>query len=265
MNVFGKKKHRYRIELKSRRELQKMRDSGKIVALCHQKIREMARPGITGLELDQAIRDIILREGGTPKFYQYQVGKLRFPANCCLSINEEVVHGIPGKRTFKEGDILSVDVGVDYKGFIGDAALTVGVGQISPTAQKVMDVCQKALELAIEKMLPGNRLYDISHTVQSYVEAEGFSVVRKFVGHGVGREMHEDPQVPNYVDDNVEDLSLKLEPGLCLAIEPMVNEGTHKVKVLPDGWTVVTKDGKLSAHFEHSVAVTKDGPWILTD
>ncbi|RME77672.1 MAG: type I methionyl aminopeptidase [Planctomycetota bacterium] len=264
MDLF-RKKRRPHIELKSPRELQKMRDAGKIVAQCHEIVREMAKPGVSGLEIDRAIRDFILKEGGTPLFYQYRVGKEIFPANCCFSINEEVVHGIPSKRRLKEGDIVSVDVGVGYKGFVGDAAITVGVGKVSPTAQKVMDVCKKALELGIQQMVPGNRLMDIAQTIQQYVEGEGFSVVRQFVGHGVGRSMHEDPQVPNFVDSsNRGELSLKLEPGLCLAIEPMVNEGTHKVKVLSDGWTVVTADRKLSAHFEHSVAVTKDGPMILT-
>ena len=259
------KKPRKSVELKSKRELQKMRDAGRIVALCLEKVKEMAKPGVTGLEIDQAIREIILREGGKPKFYKYRVGNLYFPAHCCFSINEEVVHGIPSKRPLREGDIVSVDVGVEYKGFVGDSAITVGVGKISDSARRLIQVCQRALELAIEKMVPGNRLYDISHTIQSYVESQGFSVVRKFVGHGIGREMHEEPQVPNYVDDTVKkELSLLLEPGLCLAIEPMVNEGTHRVKTLSDGWTVVTADGKLSAHFEHTVAVTEEGPWVLT-
>ena len=268
MAWFRKRKKRRRkpeIILKSQRELQKIRDAGKIVALCLQRVREMAKPGVAGVEIDQAIRELILREGGIPKFYGYRVGDAVFPANCCFSINEEVVHGIPSKRQLKEGDIVSVDVGVEYRGFVGDAAVTVGVGKVAKNARRVMDVCQKALEVGIEKMVPGVRLYELCSAIQNYVESQGYSVVRNFVGHGVGRRMHEDPQVPNYVDEaNRDELNVLLQPGLCLAIEPMVNEGTHEVKVLDDEWTVVTVDGKLSAHFEHTVAVTENGPWILT-
>ncbi len=201
----------------------------------------------------------IRKSGGIPTFKGY----FGYPASICASVNDEVVHGIPGPRKLKEGDIISIDVGVTYQGFVGDAAYTWPVGQVSEAARKLMRVTEEALHAGIAQCRPGNRLYDISRAIQTHVEANGFSVVRDYVGHGVGRRMHEEPQLPNYVPPGGERGPV-LAAGMVLAIEPMVNAGRHEVYTGRDNWTVRTRDGKLSAHFEHSVAITEDGPEILT-
>jgi methionyl aminopeptidase len=246
------------IVLKSEKELAIMREAGKIAAEALQVLREQVRPGVSTAELDQIAREYITSRNAVPAFKGYR----GFPASICASINDEVVHGIPSKkRVLKEGDILSVDVGTIYKGYVGDTAATIPVGKISEEAQKLLDVTQGALEAGIARARSGNYLEDISGAVQDYAESRGFSVVREYVGHGVGRAMHEDPQIPNYRQGKH---GPKLKSGMTLAIEPMINEGVWETRTLGDNWTVVTKDGKLSAHFEHTVAVTDNGPEILT-
>lgn len=245
------------IVLKSKDEIEIMREANRIVAIVLKRMEEMVRPGVTTAELDHEAEKMILQMGAKPAFKGY----LGYKHVLCTSINSEVVHGIPGEVFLKEGDIISIDCGVLYKGFYGDHAWTFPVGTIDAGARRLLETAERALYAGIEEMLPGNRLYDISAAIQKCVEKDGFSVVRDFVGHGVGRELHEDPQVPNFGEAGT---GLKLRPGLTVAIEPMVNEGTWKVKVRPDEWTVVTEDGGRSAHFEHSVAVTEEGPKILS-
>lgn len=240
-----------------------MREAGRIVAAVLQQMRERVGPGVTTLELDAAAEETIRARGGTPAFKGYgPPARPPFPGSICSSINDVVVHGIPGDRALREGDIISIDVGVEYQGFFGDTAVTLAVGPVSGTACRLMRTCERALELAIDQVRPGNALCQIGQTVQKHVESHGFSVVRDFVGHGIGTTMHQPPEVPNYRTSRCADLVL--EPGLVIAIEPMINAGTHKIKVDADGWTARTADGDLSAHFEHTVAVTPDGPEILT-
>ena len=220
-------------------------------------LKAFIREGITTEELDRLAEEYIKRHGGIPAFKGYR----GYPRSLCVSVNEEVVHGIPGKRKLKEGDIVSLDLGVLMDGYYGDAAITVPVGKVSELAKKLIKVTEEALYRGIEMARPGNRLSDISYAIQNHVEKAGFSVVREFVGHGIGKELHEEPQVPNFGPPN---RGPRLEPGMVLAIEPMVNTGTWEVRILPNGWTVVTADGGLSAHFEHTVAITDNGPEILS-
>lgn len=245
------------IYLKSPDEIEKMRLANGIVVQVMRALEERIKPGVTTLELDEKAEAIILASEAKPAFKGYK----GFAHTLCISINEEVVHGIPSKRRLKEGDIVSIDCGVLREGFYGDHAWTFPVGSVSKEAKKILEVGEKSLTLGIEQMKVGKRLFDISAVVQSYVEAQGFSVVRDFVGHGIGRELHEEPKLPNF---GVAGTGIRLKPGLVLAFEPMVNAGTYEVETLQDGWTVVTKDKKLSVHFEHSVAITEEGPDILS-
>ncbi|KJS22761.1 MAG: methionine aminopeptidase [Clostridiaceae bacterium BRH_c20a] len=246
------------IIMKSGRELSYMRDAGRIVAETHQELKKTVAPGISTQELDQVAEDYITQKGAVPAFKGYH----GFPATICASINDEVVHGIPGLRALKTGDIISIDIGAVINGYYGDAAVTLPVGVISKGAAHLLEVTEKCLYKGIEQVKVDNRLTDISHAIQSYVEQNGYSVVRDFVGHGIGTKMHEEPQLPNF---GMPGRGPRLKPGMCLAIEPMVNMGTYEVETLLDNWTVVTKDKQLSAHFEHSVAVTEKGPLILTE
>jgi len=245
------------INIRTLQEIAKIRKSSSLVARALQKVREAIRPGVTTAELDRIAEETIRRGGGVPAFKGYR----GFPASLCVSVNEEVVHGIPGRRRLKEGDIVSLDLGVLMDGYYGDAAITVPVGEVSELAKRLLQVTEEALYRGIEKARAGNRLFDISHAIQRWVEAAGFSVVRDFVGHGIGRALHEEPQVPNFGPPNQ---GPRLDVGMVLAIEPMVNTGTWRVRVLENGWTVVTADGGLSAHFEHTVAITEGGPEILS-
>jgi|SRR5690554_3298655 len=245
------------IELKTPSQIAIMRKAGKIVADTLELMRENVRPGVTTGELDRIGEEYIRKCGAIPAFKGYN----GFPATLCTSVNEEVVHGFPGLRTLQSGDIISIDCGAIYDGYVGDAAITLPVGEISDEKKKLLQVTEESLYKGIAQAIFGNRLYDISHAIQTHVEAHGLSVVRDYVGHGIGRAMHEDPQVPNYGKPG---RGPRLAIGMVLAIEPMVNLGTYEVKVLDDHWTVVTKDGKASAHFEHTVAITENGPEILT-
>jgi methionyl aminopeptidase len=245
------------IELKSRQEIEILKECNQIVAEVLTTLRKYCQPGVTTLELDIMAEEMTLKRKAKPAFKGYH----GFPATLCTSINEQVVHGIPSKRVLKEGDILSIDYGVCYRGYYGDAALTAPIGRITESLRFLLDTTQECLMLGIEKAVPGNHLSDISAAIQTHAETRGFSLVKEFSGHGVGKSLHEEPAVLNYVSDG---RGILLKPGLVLAIEPMVNQGTDKVMVLKDGWTVVTKDGKCSAHFEHSVAITEQGPLILS-
>lgn len=245
------------IELKNPAQIERMRKAGKIVADTLELMRETVRPGITTGELDRLAEEYILKCGAIPTFKGYN----GFPSALCTSVNEEVVHGFPGLRTLQSGDIISIDCGATFDGYVGDSAITLAVGEISEDLQKLLRVTEEALMLGIPQAIKGNRLHDISHAIQTYVEAHGLSVVRDYVGHGIGRAMHEDPQIPNYGKPG---RGPRLEIGMVLAIEPMINLGTYEVRTLSDHWTVVTKDGKASAHFEHTVAITENGPEILT-
>ena len=243
--------------LKSPEEIEKIRASDIIVANILNELRNVIKPGITTIELDRYSEELALKMGAKPAFKGYR----GYPFSLCTSVNGEVVHGMPSDRVLKAGDIISLDFGIYHKGYYGDSAITVPVGEVSRVSQALISTTEDALHCGIEEMRAGNRLGDISAAIQECVEAAGFSVVRDFVGHGIGRSLHEDPQIPNF---GVRGRGIKLKTGMVFAIEPMVNEGTYKVKVLDDGWTVVTADGKLSAHFEHSVAITEDGPAILS-
>jgi methionyl aminopeptidase len=246
------------IVIKSAPELEAMRVSGSILAVILEKLTAMVRPGLNLADLDRTAEQLTHSYGAKPAFKGYH----GFPASICTSLNEEVVHGIPAKRVLKTGSIIGLDFGVLYKGFYADAAITLPVGEISPEAERLLRVTREALYRGIEAARPENRLYDISGAVQRHVESNGFSVVVDYVGHGIGRQMHEDPQIPNFVGN---DFNPKLKPGMVLAIEPMVNAGTFEVDVDPyDKWTVRTADRKPSAHFEHTVAVTDNGPEIMT-
>lgn len=247
-------------QLKSPREIQIMREAGRIVARVHAILREAIRPGISTWELDQLAAETIGKYNAVSCFLGYR----GFPAHICTSINEELVHGIPRKdRILKAGDIISIDVGVRYRGFIGDSAWTYAVGEVSPEAQALLRVTEESLYQGIAQAHPGRRIVDISRAVQRHVEAHGFHVVREYTGHGVGRQMHEAPQVLNYESQDP-DGQIILEPGLVIAIEPMVQIGTWQTRTLTDNWTVVSKDHSLAAHFEHTVAITNNGPEILT-
>ncbi|MGM0601892.1 MAG: type I methionyl aminopeptidase [Bacillota bacterium] len=246
------------IILKSEREIDIMREANRIVAETHQYLSEIIEAGISTAELDRLADEFIRSKGAVPSFKGYR----GFPASVCISINDEVVHGIPSKNRFLEnGDIVSVDIGTFYEGFNGDAAKTFAVGDISEEAENLLEVTEESLMKGIEKAVVGNRLFDISHAVQEHVESNNFSVVRDYVGHGIGRDMHEDPQIPNFGPAG---RGPKLKVGMVLAIEPMVNTGSYEVETLEDDWTVVTRDGSFSAHFEHSIAVTEEGPRILS-
>jgi len=245
------------IELKSRQEIEILKECNQIVAEVLTTLKSHCYPGVTTLELDRVAEEMTHKRRARPAFKGYH----GFPATLCTSINEEVVHGIPSKRMLKEGDILSIDYGVCHRGYFGDAALTVPIGRINEDLQFLLRTTQECLMLGIEKALPGNHLSDISAAIQIHAETRGFSLVKEFSGHGVGKNLHEEPAVLNYVANG---RGILLKPGLVLAIEPMVNQGTDKVVVLKDGWTVVTRDGKCSAHFEHSVAITEEGPLVLS-
>ena len=245
------------IIFKSEREIQHMREAGRIVALALRAVREAVAPGVTTKDLDEVAREVITSHGAIPSFKGYH----GYPGNICTSVNEEVVHGIPGSRKLQEGDIVSVDCGATYNGFVGDSAVTIPVGKIDPVSEQLLRVTEESLYQGIAAAIVGNRLSDISHAVQVHVEAVGFSVVRDYVGHGIGRNMHEDPQIPNF---GLPGKGPKLKTGMTLAIEPMVNLGRPEVVVLDDKWTVVTRDGKPSAHFEHTVAVLEEGVEVLT-
>jgi methionyl aminopeptidase len=238
-------------------EIEKLRTSNVIVAEVLRDLRERVKPGVTTRELDKRCEQLCRREHVKPAFKGYR----GYPFALCTSVNCEVVHGMPSDRPLVSGDILSLDFGVNYKGYFGDAAITVPVGTVTAEAQRLLAVTEAGLYDAISQTGAGNRLGDVSAAVQERVESAGFSVVRDFVGHGIGRNLHEDPQIPNY---GVRGRGIELKEGMVLAIEPMVNEGSYQVRVLSDGWTVVTEDGKLSAHFEHSVAITGNGPDILS-
>ena len=249
------------ISYKTPQEIEKMQAAGELVARAHRMVRESIRPGLSTYDLDIFIRDYVLQAGGQLLFYKYR----GFPANSCISINEEVVHGIPRKRRkLEDGDVVSVDIGVKLKGFCGDSAWSYRVGEVSEEADSLLKAGEAALSRGIAATLSGGKISDIGRAIQTYVEGEGYHVVKKYVGHGVGAELHEDPQVPNYVDRNILRHDPDLQDGLVLAIEPMVNLGTEDTRVLNDGWTVVTTDRSLSVHFEHTVAVTPEGPKILT-
>jgi len=247
------------IELKSIDEIKKMKMSAEIVAEVLQKLKETAKPGMNTMEFDEEAKRVIGKhKGAKPAFLGYR----GFPATVCVSINSEVVHGIPKKeRIIKEGDIVSVDFGIEKEGYFGDAALTISIGKIDAKAKELMKATKGSLDAGIEKARPGNRLGDISSAVQKYAEGKGFSVVRDFVGHGIGKKLHEDPMIPNYGEAGK---GPELKAGMVLAIEPMVNAGGYEVEVQSDDWTVVTKDRSLSAHFEHTVAITEKGPVILS-
>jgi methionyl aminopeptidase len=248
------------IVIKNAPEIETMREAGRVNAAVLNIVREMIRPGITTHELDAVAEDYILKNRGIPAFKNYP-GPYPYPATLTISINEELVHGIPGERKLLEGDIVSVDCGTILDGFVADSAFSTGVGEISPEAQQLLEVTEKALYKGIEKMRPGNRVGDVSASIQQFVESYGYHVPREYTGHGVGRAMHEGPLVPNF---GVSGRGIPLRPGITVAIEPMVMVGTHKTKVLDDRWTVISADRSLTAHFEHSVAVTEDEPIILT-
>jgi len=251
------------VQLKSGAEIAAMREAGRVVARILAAVREAVRPGVSTGDLDE-LADALIREHGVKSAFRGYApgGRKPYPGVICTSINEEIVHGIPSKRRkLREGDIIGLDFGIVREGWYGDSAITVPVGEISGEARKLIDVTREALERGIAQARPGNRIYDIGAAVQAHVEAHGYSVVRDFVGHGVGRRLHEEPQVPNYGPGGQ---GMRIKPGMVLAIEPMVNVGTWQVEELDDDWTAVTADGKLSAHFEHTIAVTEDGPVVLT-
>jgi len=245
------------ITIKSKRELARMRESGRITAAVMEAAAKLIRPGITTGELDRRAGRLIEDRGCVVAFLGYH----GYPANICVSVNEEVVHGIGDDRSLKEGDIVSLDIGVKYGGYYGDMAATFPVGRISPDKERLIRVTEEALRAGISRAREGNRLYDISAAIQDKAESNGYSVVRDFVGHGIGAQLHEDPQIPNFGKAGTGPL---LRPGMVLALEPMLNMGSFEVEVMPDEWTVVTRDRKPSAHFEHTVAITENGPEILT-
>lgn len=237
-----------------------MAEAGGMVARTFQCIAPLIQPGVKTSAIDEAVRDSISELGGTPLFLGYH----GFPAHSCISVNEEVVHGIPGERQLKDGDLVSIDIGIGAQGFCGDSARSFLVGEASPETQEVLAVCRKALANGIEGAYPGNTLCGLISSIEEVIEASGRGLVKEFVGHGIGRNMHEEPQVPNFVSNDLKKRDFELREGLVLAIEPMVNGGGGGVKTLKDGWTVVTRDGSVSAHCEHTVAITADGPRVLT-
>lgn len=246
------------IVLKSKRELELMREACQISAEALMVAGEAVKPGVSTKEIDRIAYNLIKKRGATPNF----LGLYDFPATACISINNEVIHGIPkADRIIQEGDIVSIDLGAEKNGYNGDNAATFVAGTCSPEAKRLIDTTRESLYKGIEQAVYGNRIGDIGHAIQSYCEQRGYGVVRDFVGHGVGRKLHEDPSVPNF---GHEGRGIRLLPGMTLAIEPMINQGTYRVKQLSDGWTIVTADGKLAAHFEHTIAITPDGPVIMT-
>ena len=246
------------VTIKSEHELEKMREAGRILGIVHDEMAKIIRPGISTMDINRKGEEVIRSFGCIPSFLNYN----GYPASICVSVNDEVVHGIPSKkRILQEGDIVSLDAGVIYEGYHSDAARTHAVGQISEEDQFLIDVTKQSFFEGIKYAKAGNHLYDISKAIQNYAEANGFSIVRDLVGHGIGRNLHEEPQVPNFKPIG---RGIKLRPGMTLAIEPMVNAGGYDVKVQPDGWTVLTKDGSLSAHFEHTIVITADGPKVMT-
>ena len=245
------------ISCKTPRELDIMREAGRIVALTHQELERNIRPGITTGELDKIADDFIRSMDAIPSFKGYN----GFRGSICASVNEELVHGIPGDRVLDEGDIISIDIGAKYQGYHGDSAWTYPVGTVDDKTLDLLKVTETSLFKGLDEAIPGERLSNISHAIQSYAESKGYSIVREYVGHGVGKELHEDPQIPHYGPPNK---GPRLKPGMVLAVEPMVNAGTRYVKTLPDRWTVVTKDGKMCAHFEHTIAITEEGYEVLT-
>jgi methionyl aminopeptidase len=249
------------VMLKSKRELERMRMAGKINAKALAAALAVIEPGVSTAEINAAAAAVLQDFEAKPAFVGVP-GAYPYPAETTISVNDELVHGIPGKRRLKEGDIVSIDCGTVHGGFVGDSALTVGVGEITPEAQRLIDVTRESLFAGIAKMIPGNRTGDVSAAIQQHVERHGYEVVREYTGHGVGRSMHEDPQVPNY---GLEGRGVPLKPGMTIALEPMVLSGSRETRVLEDRWTVASRDGKLTAHFEHTVAITENGPWILTD
>ena len=252
------------IQLKSPREIALMRDAGQLVAQAHQIVKRMIEPGVSTGEIDAAVDQFFSEVGAEPLFKGYP-GETPFPASTCMSVNEQVVHGIPGDYRLKSGDILSVDTGCRIKGWCGDAAWTYPVGDVSPATQRLLDAGEEALNVAIEQFGRQKKWSAVAGKMMQVAKKYQFSLVEKFVGHGIGREMHEAPQVPNYTRKSLDRDDFELQPGLVLAIEPMMNAGTPEIRVLKDKWTVVTKDGKLSVHFEHTVALTSDGPVRLTE
>lgn len=243
---------------KSHAEIEAMKEAGRVSAYVLRKVGEAVKPGVSTLELDELAETLIRQEGGIPAFKGYG----GFPGSICASVNEQIVHGIPSRRTIlKDGDIVSIDTGAIVDGWVGDNAWTYAVGGISPEKKRLLEITEKCMWAGIDAAQPGNRLGDIGYAVQSVAEAAGYGVVREYVGHGIGRNMHEDPNVPNYGRKRT---GLVLEVGMVLAIEPMINVGTHKTRQMPDGWLVCTRDGKPSAHFEKTVAITEDGPVLLT-
>jgi len=249
------------IVLKSPREIEIMRRADLIVAETLEELKKAVVPGVTTMDLDALAEELICKKRARPAFKGYTMAGRVYPCSLCTSVNEEIVHGIPSNRVLNEGDIVGIDFGVIYEGFYGDAAVTVGVGQVSQAARHLMEVTEDALYRGIEELHDGNRLGDISSVIQKTIEDAGFSVVREFVGHGIGKMLHEEPPVPNYGDPG---RGPRLVEGMVLAIEPMVNAGGREVELKEDGWTAATKDRSLSAHFEHSVAITKNGPYILS-
>lgn len=247
--------------VKTAGEIDAIRESSSIVAGVLSYIAKFLKPGITTLEIDKLVEDFIRSKDGIPAFKGYKVHKNVFPASACISINEEVVHGIPGVRKLIEGDIVSIDVGVKKNGYYGDGAKTFAVGEVSPAKKKLLKITEESLYHGLENAKDGNYINDVSLAIQQHVEAAGFSVVRDLVGHGIGKQLHEEPPIPNYYNNGYR---VKFKEGMTVAIEPMVNYGTYKVKVLSDKWTYVTADGKPSAHFEHSILITKGQPEILT-
>jgi methionyl aminopeptidase len=246
------------VEIKSKDEIALMRDAGRIVSEILDELEKAVAPGVTTWELDKLAESLIYKKGAKPAFKGY----LGFPCCLCASVNYEVVHGIPSKkRKLAEGDVIKLDFGVSYKGYYGDSARSVPVGSIAPEARSLIDATRESLDKAIEQIRAGNRVGDIGHAVQTHVEPRGFSVVRDFVGHGIGKKLHEQPQIPNFGSPGT---GVALRPGMVLAVEPMVNLGTYNVEVLDDDWTAVTVDRKLSAHFEHTILVSEDGPQVLT-
>lgn len=242
---------------KTPREIDIMRKAGQIVALTHQELKKHIKPGITTGRLDQIAEDFIRKHGATPSFKGYN----GFTGSICASVNNELVHGIPGNRVLKDGDIISIDIGANYNGYHGDSAWTYPVGKIDSEVERLLEVTKESLFVGLKEAVPGERLSNISHAIQTYVEANGFSIVREYVGHGIGQDLHEDPQIPNYGPPNK---GPRLKPGMVLAVEPMVNKGSRYVKTLADNWTVVTVDGNVCAHFEHTIAITDTGYEILT-
>ncbi len=245
------------IPLKSQKDLEMLKRSGKILASVMRQVEKSVKPGITTKDIDRISEELILKEKALAAFKGYK----GFPATACVSVNEEIVHGIPGPRVILEGDIVSIDLGVNYQGYFSDMAVTLPVGEVDPDKRKLIEVTRKSLEIGIKQAVAGNYLTDISHSIQSFIEDQGLSVVRQFVGHGIGTALHEDPEIPNFGQPHLGPL---LKSGMVLAIEPMINMGSWECFMLENGWTAVTKDGAPSAHFEHTVAITDKGPVILT-